>query len=109
RASGAPLAKASGGPPNRVNPNGKVLGEVDHPVGATDFSSYLLNAQASNAKVIGLADAGQDAINAIKSAGEFGIASFLREAHIALAFEFEHAGRRINGNGHFGCAAPVCL
>ena len=54
--------------------DGKVLGEVDHPVGATDFSSYLLDAQASKAKVIGLADAGQDAINAIKSAGEFGIA-----------------------------------
>jgi branched-chain amino acid transport system substrate-binding protein len=54
---------------------GKVLGEAVHPVGTTDFSSYLLQAQASGAKVIALADAGQDAINAVKGAGEFGIAA----------------------------------
>lgn len=52
---------------------GKVLGSVKHPLGTTDFSSYLLQAQASKAKIIGLANAGVDTINTIKSASEFGI------------------------------------
>jgi branched-chain amino acid transport system substrate-binding protein len=52
---------------------GKVLGAVKHPLGTTDFSSYLLQAQASKAKIIGLANAGGDVINTIKSASEFGI------------------------------------
>ncbi len=53
---------------------GKVLGEVRHPIGATDFSSLLLQAQSSGAKVIGLASVGNDLVNLIKQAGEFGIA-----------------------------------
>lgn len=52
---------------------GKVIGSVHHPLGTTDFSSYLLQAQASGANVIGLADTGTDAINAVKQMGEFGI------------------------------------
>ncbi|MBN9488855.1 MAG: ABC transporter substrate-binding protein [Alphaproteobacteria bacterium] len=52
---------------------GKVLGSVRHPLSTQDFSSFLLQAQASKAKVIGLANAGQDTINSIKQAGEFGI------------------------------------
>jgi len=52
---------------------GKVLGGVRHPLSTQDFSSFLLQAQASKAKVIGLANAGQDTINSIKQAGEFGI------------------------------------
>ncbi len=52
---------------------GKVLGEVAHPQNSSDFSSYLLQAQASKAKIIGLANAGGDTINAIKQAKEFGI------------------------------------
>jgi branched-chain amino acid transport system substrate-binding protein len=52
---------------------GKVLGAVKHPLSTTDFSSYLLQAQASKAKIIGLANAGGDTINSIKSASEFGI------------------------------------
>jgi branched-chain amino acid transport system substrate-binding protein len=52
---------------------GKVLGSVRHPLNTADFSSYLLRAQASGAKVIGLANAGADTINAIKEANEFGI------------------------------------
>jgi branched-chain amino acid transport system substrate-binding protein len=52
---------------------GKVLGDVKHPLSTQDFSSYLLQAQASKAKVIGLANAGMDTVNAIKQAGEFGI------------------------------------
>ena len=52
---------------------GKVLGGVKHPLSTQDFSSFLLQAQESKAKVIGLANAGQDTINSIKQAGEFGI------------------------------------
>ena len=52
---------------------GKVLGDVRHPLNSSDFSSYLLQAQASKAKVIGLANAGGDTINTIKQAAEFGI------------------------------------
>jgi len=51
----------------------KSLGAVFHPLGNADYSSFLLQAQASKAKVIGLANAGNDTINAIKQAGEFGI------------------------------------
>ena len=53
---------------------GKVLGKVRVPLNNNDFSSFLLQAQASKAKVIGLANAGGDAINSIKQAAEFGIA-----------------------------------
>ncbi|HEX3576361.1 MAG TPA: ABC transporter substrate-binding protein [Rhodopila sp.] len=52
---------------------GKVLGSVKHPLGTTDFSSYLIQAQSSGAKVIALADTGTDLINAVKQAAEFGI------------------------------------
>ena len=52
---------------------GKVLGKVRHPFPGSDFSSFLLQAQASKAKVIGLANAGGDTINSIKQASEFGI------------------------------------
>ena len=52
---------------------GKVLGSVNVPISTQDFSSYLLQAQASKAKVIGLANAGGDTINSIKQASEFGI------------------------------------
>jgi branched-chain amino acid transport system substrate-binding protein len=54
---------------------GKVVGAVRTPFPGTDFSSFLLQAQASKAKVIGLANAGGDTINSIKQAGEFGITS----------------------------------
>ncbi len=53
---------------------GKVLGKVRHPLNTNDFSSFLLQAQASKAKIIGLANAGGDTINAIKQGSEFGIA-----------------------------------
>lgn len=52
---------------------GKVLGEARHPLNAQDFSSFLLQAQASGAKVVGLANGGADTINAIKGANEFGL------------------------------------
>src|SRR5690242_14920168 len=61
---------------NVVKANGgKVLGQVRHPLNTSDFSSFLLQAQASGAKVIGLANAGGDTVNSIKQAAEFGIVS----------------------------------
>jgi len=54
---------------------GKVLGSVKHPLNTADFSSFLLQAQASKAKIIGMANAGGDTTNTIKQAAEFGIVS----------------------------------
>src|SRR6476619_3174750 len=54
---------------------GKVVGGVKHPLNTSDFSSFLLQAQASKAKIVGLANAGGDTTNAIKQAAEFGIVS----------------------------------
>jgi branched-chain amino acid transport system substrate-binding protein len=56
-----------------VKSGGVVLGSVAHPLGVSDFSSYLLQAQASGAKVIALADTGADAINAIRQSADFHI------------------------------------
>ena len=56
-----------------VASGGTVVGEVAHPLNTSDFSSFLLQAQASKAQVIGLANAGGDTINSIKQAAEFGI------------------------------------
>lgn len=56
-----------------IRGGGRVLGKVRHPFPGQDFSSFLLQAQASKAKVIGLANAGGDTINSIKQAAEFGI------------------------------------
>ena len=65
---------------------GKVLGKVRHPFPGTDFSSFLLQAQASKAKIIGLANAGSDTINSIKQASEFGIVSGGQNLAALLAF-----------------------
>ncbi len=70
---------------------GKFLGSVRHPTGTTDFSSYLLSAQASGAKAIVLANAGSDLITALKQAGEFGITQTLSAPSIYLS--------EINGAG----------
>jgi branched-chain amino acid transport system substrate-binding protein len=56
-----------------VKNGGKVLGGVRHPLSATDYSSFLLQAQGSRAKIVGLANAGGDTINTIKQAAEFGL------------------------------------
>ncbi len=58
-----------------VAAGGKVLGAARHPLNTSDFSSFLLQAQASGAQVIGLANAGGDCNTALKQAGEFGIAA----------------------------------
>jgi len=65
---------------------GKVLGSVRHPINTSDFSSYLLQAQSSKAKVIGLANAGGDTINAIKQAAEFGLMKSGQKLSPLLAF-----------------------
>jgi branched-chain amino acid transport system substrate-binding protein len=65
---------------------GKVLGSVRHPLNTSDFSSFLLQAQASKAKVIGLANAGGDTVNAIKQAAEFGIMKGGQKMSPLLAF-----------------------
>ncbi len=56
-----------------VSEGGKILGSVKHPLNVADFASFLLQAQALGAQVIGIANAGNDTINVIKQAGEFGI------------------------------------
>ena len=69
-----------------VKNGGKVLGHVRHPFPATDFSSFLLQAQASKAKIIGLANAGADTINSIKQASEFGVVRGGQNLAALLAF-----------------------
>ncbi|MGF6307574.1 branched-chain amino acid transport system substrate-binding protein [Bradyrhizobium sp. i1.8.4] len=69
-----------------VKSGGKVLGNVRHPINTSDFSSFLLQAQASKAKVIGLANAGGDTINAIKQGAEFGITKGGQKISPLLAF-----------------------
>ncbi|QIG95770.1 MULTISPECIES: ABC transporter substrate-binding protein [unclassified Bradyrhizobium] len=69
-----------------VKSGGKVLGNVRHPINTSDFSSFLLQAQASKAKVIGLANAGGDTINAIKQAAEFGLTKTGQKLSPLLAF-----------------------
>jgi branched-chain amino acid transport system substrate-binding protein len=70
---------------------GKVLGSVRFPLNTQDFSSYMLQAQASKAKVIGLATAGGDTINAIKSANEFGITKNQKLAGLLVFVNDVHA------------------
>ncbi|MGE9010042.1 ABC transporter substrate-binding protein [Leptospira interrogans] len=72
---------------------GKVLGAVRHPLNTADFSSFLLQAQASKAKIVALSNAGGDTINAIKQAGEFGLGrkGDQRVAALLLQFPDTHA------------------
>src|SRR2546421_6517666 len=75
---------------------GKILGSVRHPLNTSDFSSYLLQAQSSKAKVIGLANAGGDTINAIKQAAEFGLMKGGQKLSPLLAFitDIDSVGHR---------------
>jgi len=66
---------------------GKVIGGVKHPISTQDFSSFILQAQASKAKIVGLANAGGDTINAIKQAGEFGLVKGGQRIAALLIFE----------------------
>jgi branched-chain amino acid transport system substrate-binding protein len=69
-----------------VASGGKVLGSVRHPLNSADFSAYLLQAQASGAKVVALANAGGDMTNAIKQANEFGLTRAGQTVVSLLAF-----------------------
>ncbi len=70
---------------------GRVVGAARHPLGTTDFSSYVLQAQASRAKIIGLASTGNDTINAIKAANEFGVTKNQKLAALLLWINDVHA------------------
>ncbi len=70
---------------------GRVVGAARHPLGTTDFSSYVLQAQASKAKIIGLASTGNDTINAIKAANEFGATKNQKLAALLLWIQDVHA------------------
>ena len=70
---------------------GRVIGSVRHPLNASDFSSFLLQAQTSKAKIIGLANAGGDTVNAIKAAHEFGITKTQRLAALLVFINDIHS------------------
>jgi branched-chain amino acid transport system substrate-binding protein len=70
---------------------GRVLGSVKHPIGTSDFSSYLLTAQASGAKVIALANASSDTINAIKTAQAFNVTAKQKLAGMLIFLSDIHA------------------
>ena len=70
---------------------GTVLGSVRHPLSASDFSSFLLQAQASKAQILGLANAGGDTVNAIKAANEFGITKTMKLAGLLMFINDVHA------------------
>ena len=69
---------------------GKVLGSVRHPLNTADFSSFMLQAQASKAKVVALANAGGDTVNAIKAANEFGLTRSQRLAGLMVFINDVH-------------------
>jgi branched-chain amino acid transport system substrate-binding protein len=73
-----------------------VLGSVKHPLNASDFSSFLLQAQASKAKVIGLANAGKDTQNAVRQAAEFGIVGGGQKLATLLVFDTDIKGLGLN-------------
>ncbi len=70
---------------------GTVVGSVRHPLSASDFSSFLLQAQSSKAQILGLANAGGDTVNAIKAANEFGINKTMKLAGLLMFINDIHA------------------
>jgi len=70
---------------------GTVVGAVKHPLSASDFSSFLLQAQSSKAQILGLANAGGDTINAIKAANEFGITNTMKLAGLLMFINDVHS------------------
>jgi branched-chain amino acid transport system substrate-binding protein len=70
---------------------GTVLGASKHPLAASDFSSFLLQAQSSKAQILGLANAGGDTINAIKAANEFGITKTMKLAGLLMFINDVHS------------------
>jgi len=83
-----------------VNDNGgKVLGAVKHPLNASDFSSFLLQAQNSKAQVLGMANAGGDTINSVKAANEFGINKTMKLAGLLVFITDVHSIGIKNASG----------
>jgi branched-chain amino acid transport system substrate-binding protein len=70
---------------------GTIVGSVKHPLSASDFSSFLLQAQSSKAQILGLANAGGDTINAIKAANEFGITKTMKLAGLLMFINDIHS------------------
>jgi len=70
---------------------GSIVGSVKHPLAASDFSSFLLQAQASKAQILGLANAGGDTINSIKAANEFGITKTMKLAGLLMFINDVHS------------------
>jgi branched-chain amino acid transport system substrate-binding protein len=70
---------------------GNVVGSVRHPLSASDFSSFLLQAQSSKAQILGLANAGGDTINAVKAANEFGITKTMKLAGLLVFINDIHS------------------
>jgi branched-chain amino acid transport system substrate-binding protein len=70
---------------------GKVLGRSLHPLSASDFSSFLLQAQSSKAQVLGLANAGGDTVNSLKAAKEFGIGKTMKIAALLMFIDDVHS------------------
>ena len=70
---------------------GTIVGSVRHPLSASDFSSFLLQAQGSKAQILGLANAGGDTINSIKAANEFGITKTMKLAGLLMFINDVHS------------------
>jgi branched-chain amino acid transport system substrate-binding protein len=70
---------------------GTVVGAVRHPLSASDFSSFMLQAQSSKAQILGLANAGGDTINAVKAANEFGITKTMKLAGLLMFINDVHS------------------
>ncbi len=70
---------------------GTIVGSVKHPLAASDFSSFLLQAQSSKAQILGLANAGGDTINAIKAANEFGVTKTMKLAGLLMFINDIHS------------------
>jgi branched-chain amino acid transport system substrate-binding protein len=70
---------------------GKVLGDVRHPLSASDFSSFMLQAQSSKAQILGLANAGGDTVNSIKAANEFGVTKTMKLAGMLMFIDDVHS------------------
>nr|WP_310738742.1 ABC transporter substrate-binding protein [Piscinibacter sp. HJYY11] len=70
---------------------GNVIGAVRHPLSASDFSSFLLQAQTSKAEILGLANAGGDMINAVKAANEFGVTKTMKLAGLLMFINDVHS------------------
>ena len=71
--------------------DGSVVGSVKHPLSASDFSSFLLQAQSSKAQILGLANAGGDTVNSIKAANEFGITKTMKLAGLLMFINDVHS------------------